>query len=54
MSEELNGLVEAMGTIITDRIEEAGEDYYVLKTSHDYLYVHKNDVEVISRKELAL
>ena len=43
-----------MGTIITDRIEEAGEDYYVLKTSHDYLYVHKNDVEIISRKELAL
>ena len=37
LSEELNGLVEAMGTIITDRIEEAGEDYYVLKTSHDYL-----------------
>ena len=44
----------AMGTIITDRIEEAGEDYYVLMTAHDYLYVHKNDVEVISRKELAL
>lgn len=44
----------AMGTIITDRIEEAGEDYYVLMTAHDYLYVHKNDVEIISRKELAL
>jgi hypothetical protein len=23
-------------------------------TAHDYLYVHKNDVEIISRKELAL
>jgi hypothetical protein len=49
-----SGEYVAMGTIITDRIEEAGEDYYVLMTAHDYLYVHKNDVEIISRKELAL
>ena len=44
----------AMGTIFTDQIEEAEEDYYVLITGHDYLYVHKDDVEIISRKELAL
>jgi hypothetical protein len=50
----ISGEYVAMGTIITDRIEEAGEDYYVLMTAHDYLYVHKNDVEIISRKELAL
>ena len=50
----ISGEYVAMGTIFTDQIEEAGEDYYVLMTAHDYLYVHKNDVEVISRKELAL
>ena len=49
-----SGEYVAMGTIFTDQIEEAGEDYYVLIGGHDYLYVHKDDVEVISRKELAL
>lgn len=43
-----------MGTILTDQIEEWGNNYYVLTTAHDYLYVHKDDVEIISRKELAL
>ena len=50
----ISGEYVAMGTIFTDQIEEAEEDYYVLITGHDYLYVHKNDVEIISRKELAL
>lgn len=50
----ISGEYVAMGTIFTDQIEEAEEDYYVLITGHDYLYVHKDDVEIISRKELAL
>jgi hypothetical protein len=44
----------AMGTILTDQIEEFNQDFYVLMTAHDYLYVHKNDVEIITRKELTL
>lgn len=50
----ISGEYVAMGTIFTDQIEEAEEDYYVLIGGHDYLYVHKDDVEIISRKELAL
>jgi hypothetical protein len=50
----ISGEYVAMGTILTDMVEKWSEDYYVLITGHDYLYVHKNDVEIISRKELAL
>ena len=50
----ISGEYVAMGTILTDQIEEFNQDFYVLMTGHDYLYVHKNDVEIITRKELTL
>ena len=50
----ITGEYVAKGTILTDRIERWGEDFYVLLTAHDYLYLHKDDVEIISREELAL
>ena len=39
------------GTIIADEYSENGE-YYVLETAHDYLYVKKGDVIVMSREEV--
>ena len=39
------------GTIIADEYNDNGE-YYVLETAHDYLYVKKSDVIVMSREEV--
>jgi hypothetical protein len=50
----ITGEYVAVGTILTDRVEEFSDNYYVLMTAHDYLYVHKDDVEIITRKELVL
>ena len=36
------------GTIIADQYDEH-EDYYVLKTGHDYLFIKKNDVKIEKR-----
>lgn len=36
------------GTLIADQYDEY-EGYYVLKTAHDYLFIRKNDVEVIAQ-----
>lgn len=41
----------ARGTIITDQIVKEGS-YYVLTTAHDYLFVHKDEVELVRRDEL--
>ena len=35
------------GTIIADQYEE-DEQYYILTTAHDNLYIRKNDVKVVS------
>lgn len=35
------------GTIIADNYDEDGE-YYVLKTAHDFLFIRKTDVRVVS------
>ena len=45
-----SGMFVMQGTVIADRVEMAGE-YYLLMTAHDYLYVHRSDVQVLSRKE---
>ena len=50
----ITGEYVGVGTILTDRVEEFSDNYYVLITAHDYLYVHKDDVEIITRKELVL
>ena len=39
------------GTIIADEYNDNGE-YYVLETAHDYLFVKKGDVIVMSREEV--
>ena len=39
------------GTIIADEYSDNGE-YYVLETAHDYLFVKKGDVIVMSREEV--
>lgn len=46
------------GTIIGDLGPNGGienryiqDEYYMLMTAHDYLYVHKDDVTVLTRKE---
>ena len=36
------------GTLIADQYDEY-EGYYVLKTAHDYLFIRKNDVEVVAQ-----
>ena len=45
-----SGMFVMQGTVIADRVEMAGE-YYLLMTAHDYLYVHRSDVQVLNRKE---
>lgn len=35
------------GTIIADQYEE-DEEYYILTTAHDYLFIKKSDVRVVS------
>ena len=36
------------GTLIADQYDEY-EDYYILKTGHDYLFIRKGDVEVVAQ-----
>ena len=36
------------GTVIADQYDEH-DDYYVLKTGHDYLFIKKNDVKIEKR-----
>jgi hypothetical protein len=45
-----SGMYVVQGTVIADEVQIVGE-YYLLMTAHDYLYVHRSDVQVLTRKE---